>query len=206
MTETGPHTHITITINDRPYHVDRSTMTGAEIKALASIPAENRLFRDVPGPGDDLFIPDDQTIELKSGEQFYDLPRGVHGAPTLLERISTEIAQIDAEFGRCEARPQQDGSVVLIIGPVQLPNGWSTHASRVVIVVPPGYPEQRPQGFYAESELKLAGGTAPKTSSQATIAGEPVTSFCWNPANWDHARDGLWKYAKLMAERFSEAA
>jgi hypothetical protein len=206
MTQAAQKIHITILINDQPYHVDKSAMTGAEIKALASIPPENRLFRELPGPGDDIFIPDDQTVELKSGEKFYDLPRGVHGAPTLLERISAEIAQIEREFGHCEARPQEDGSVMLVIGPVQLPQGWATPTSRIVMVVPPGYPEQRPTGFFAEPGLQLVGGTEPKSSGQTTVAGETATSFCWNPANWDSAKDGLWKYAKLMAERFAEAA
>jgi hypothetical protein len=206
MTETTQQTHITILIDEKPYHVDKRAMTGAEIKALASIPRENRLFREVPGPGDDIFIPDDETVELKSGEQFYDLPRGVHGAPTLQERISSEVAHIEQEFGRCEARPQSDGSVVLAIGPVALPAGWSMQSSRIVIVVPPGYREERPKGFFAEPGLTLAGGGTPNTASQTAVAGEPVTYFCWQPANWDPARDGLWKYTKLMAERFAEAA
>ncbi len=206
MSQATQKTHITILINDQPYHVNKSAMTGAEIKALASIPDENRLFLDVPGGADDIFIPDDQTVELKSGEKFYDMPPGVHGAPTLLERISAEITQIEGEFGRCDARPQPDGSVVLVIGPIHIPHGWSTPASRIVIVVPPGYPEQRPTGFSAEPGLQLVGGAAPKSSGQANLAGEAVTSFCWNPANWDLKKDGLWKYAKLMAERFAEAA
>lgn len=206
MTETTQQLHITIVINERSYHVDKPAMTGLEIKALASIPPENRLFREIPGAGEDVFIPDGDTVILKSGEQFYDLPRGVHGAPSLLDRIGTEVAQLKEEFGHCEARPQPDGTVVLVVGPVELPHGWATSGSRIVIVVPPGYPDQRPTGFFAEPGLRLVDGTAPKCSGETTVAGESVTSFCWNPANWDPSKDGLWKYAKLMAERFAEAA
>jgi Prokaryotic E2 family E/Multiubiquitin len=206
MTEVAHKTHITILVNEKPYHVTSDKMTGAQIKALASVPPENRLFLEVPGPGDDIFIPDGESIELKSGEQFYDLPRGVHGAPTLLDRIAQEVAALEQEFGRCEARPQPDGTIALIIGPVDLPDGWATRASRIVLVVPPGYPDQRPTGFFADQGLTLVGGAAPKCSGQSTAAGEQMTSFCWNPANWDPAKDGLWKYAKLMAERFDEAA
>lgn len=199
-------THITIHINDKPYHVDRSEMTGAEIKALGHIPTENRLFLEVPGPGDDIAIPDDETVRLKSGQKFYDLPVGVHGAPTLAERLGPEVEKLRAEFGTCDVRLQLDGSVVLVIGPVALNSGWGRNESRIFLVVPPGYPDQRPQGFFADSGLTLAGGVAPKCSGPTNLADEPVTSFCWNPQLWDPIKDDLWKYAKLMAERFDEAA
>jgi hypothetical protein len=204
--KTPTKTHITIHINDKPYHVDRSDMTGAEIKTLGGIPPQNRLFREVPGPGDDVAIADDDTVELKSGEKFYDLPVGVHGAPTLAERLEPEVEKIRAEFGACDARPQADGSVVLVIGPVALNSGWGPTESRIFLVVPPGYPDQRPQGFFADGGLTLAGGGQAKCSGQANIAGETATSFCWNPELWDPNKDDLWKYAKLMAERFDEAA
>jgi hypothetical protein len=203
---TKPKTHITIHINDKPYHVDRSELTGAEIKALGNIPPQNRLFREVPGPGDDVAIGDDETVELKSGQKFYDLPVGVHGAPTLAERLEPEVEKIRIEFGACDVRPQPDGSVVLVIGPVPLGSGWGRTESRIFLVVPPGYPEQRPQGFFADGGLTLVGGAQAKCSGQTNIAGEPATSFCWNPQLWDPAKDDLWKYAKLMAERFDEAA
>ena len=203
---TKPKTRITIHINDKPYHVDRSEMTGAEIKALGNVPPQNRLFREVPGQGDDIAIGDGDTIELKSGQKFYDLPVGVHGAPTLAERLEPEIEKLRTEFGGCEVRPQPDGSVVLALGPVALDSGWGQAESRVFLVVPPGYPDQRPQSFFADGGLKLASGSEPKCSGQNTVAGEPATYFCWNPQVWDPSKDDLWKYAKLMAERFDEAA
>jgi hypothetical protein len=203
---TKPKTHITIHINDKPYHVDRSEMTGAEIKALGNIPVQNRLFREVPGQGDDIAIGNGDTVELKSGQKFYDLPVGVHGAPTLAERLEPEVKKIRTEFGSCDVRSQPDGSVVLVIGPVALNSGWGRPESRIFIVVPPGYPEQRPQGFFADGGLTLAGGAQAKGSGQTHVVGEPATSFCWNPQLWDPSKDDLWKYAKLMAERFDEAA
>jgi hypothetical protein len=206
QSKTPSKTRITIHINDKPYHVDQPEMTGAEIKALGNIPPANRLFREVPGHGDDIAIGDSDTVELKSGEKFYDLPVGVHGAPTLVERLASEVEKLSAEFGRCDVRPQPDESVVLVLGPVSLDSGWGRGESRIFLVVPPGYPEQRPQGFFADGGLTLANGAPAQCSGQTNVAGEAVTSFCWNPQLWDPAKDDLWKYAKLMAERFDEAA
>jgi Multiubiquitin/Prokaryotic E2 family E len=199
-------TKITIQINGAPHHVEQSEMSGAELKALGDIPPQNRLFREVPGPGDDVAIGDDETVELKSGYKFYDLPVGVHGAPTLVERLEPEVEKIRAEFDACDVRPQENGSVVLVIGPVALDSGWSRAESRIFLVVPPGYPEQRPEGFHADGGLTLADGATSKCSGQNAVGGESTTFFCWNPELWDPSKDDLWKYAKLMAERFDEAA
>lgn len=206
QSKTPSKTRITIQINAKPYHVEEPEMTGAEIKALGNIPPANRLFREVPGQGDDIAIGDSDTVELKSGYKFYDLPVGVHGAPTLVELLEPEVEKLREEFGTCDVRSQPDGTVVLVLGPVSLNSGWGIGESRIFLVVPPGYPEQRPQGFFADGGLTLAGGAPAKCSGPTNVAGEAVTSFCWNPQLWDPAKDDLWKYAKLMAERFDEAA
>jgi hypothetical protein len=84
MTETsaaaGPKTKkITIHINDKPYHFDGATVSVAEIKQVAGIPAANLLFLEVPGPGDDLPVTGD-VITIKSGQHYYDMPPGNFGA------------------------------------------------------------------------------------------------------------------------------
>lgn len=66
--------HINIWINDQKFVVLKSSMTGREIKTLASIPPENRLFLENSGPKDDTPIGDEEIVKLKSGMRFYDLP------------------------------------------------------------------------------------------------------------------------------------
>jgi hypothetical protein len=79
-TRSKSQTKITIIINQRPFHLDVNEASGRDLKALADIPIGNLLFREVPGPGDDLPISDDEVVELKSGEHFYDMPPGNFGA------------------------------------------------------------------------------------------------------------------------------
>lgn len=69
----------TIFINDVRYQVEESTMTGAELKQLGSIPGGNRLFLEEPGSKPDQPIGDAESVELKPGMKFYDLPPGVVG-------------------------------------------------------------------------------------------------------------------------------
>lgn len=64
----------TIFINDRRYQVEEDVLTGGQIKALDGIPPGNTLFLEVPGPEPDRKIEDAETVELRSGLKFYDLP------------------------------------------------------------------------------------------------------------------------------------
>ena len=50
-------------------------MTGAELKALASISGAFDLFKVVPGHGDDIKIGDTDPVELNNGGHFYSAPR-----------------------------------------------------------------------------------------------------------------------------------
>lgn len=207
MNETAKvRTHVVIFINDTRYEAPKPSMTGAEIKALGGIPAENRLFEEVPGPRDDIPIADSDVVELKNGTRFYDLPRGVHGAPTLEQVLEPEFDKLRGEFENVDVRPQPDGSIHVVVSPVPLPGGWSMSATRILVLIPPGYPDQRPSGFFAEHGLTLSQGTQPKGSGVNQVAGEPWMYFCWHPATWNPTADTLWKYVKLMTERFREVA
>jgi len=75
MTENKNHQPpINIWINDKKFVAPKPTMTGREIKVLAAIPPENRLFLETPGPKEDIPIGDEEIVKLKSGMRFYDLP------------------------------------------------------------------------------------------------------------------------------------
>ena len=54
-----------IFINDTRHVVNDTPMTGAELKALGSIPLQNKLFREARRAGADEEICDDQTVDLK---------------------------------------------------------------------------------------------------------------------------------------------
>jgi hypothetical protein len=207
MTEAAKvRTTVIIFINDQRYEAPGEEMRGADIKALGGVPPQNRLFREVPGPGEDVPISDEETVELKNGDKFYDLPRGVHGAPTLQDILTPDITRLREEFGSVEVVATPDGGLHIVLGSVRLPGGWSKSQTQMLIVVPPGYPEQRPSGFFAENVLTLAQGQQPRGTGINEIAGRPWLYFCWQPEAWNSQRDNLWKYVKLMTERFREVA
>lgn len=69
------HKTINVFVNDEKFRVE-SPRTGEQIATLGGVPAGNQLFLEVPGPGDDVEIARDRTIELRSGMRFYDVPAG----------------------------------------------------------------------------------------------------------------------------------
>ena len=77
----GPTVHtggvrLTIVINNKEYNVDRPSLTGAELKALAGEPPDRVVMRigstpDAEQGGDDgETIQDNQSVNLASGMQF----------------------------------------------------------------------------------------------------------------------------------------
>ena len=71
------HEHdIPIKIDNKPYKAPKTPMTGAELRALAQPPVgpERDLFREVPGPGDDVKVNAADSVDLKPGMHFYSAP------------------------------------------------------------------------------------------------------------------------------------
>lgn len=61
---------------EKDMHKVTSPIPGAELYALAKLPSDYELYLEVPGPGDDELIPNDDTpIEVKPGAHFYGAQR-----------------------------------------------------------------------------------------------------------------------------------
>ena len=58
-----------------------STMTGAQIKALAQKDAQYQLFHEQHGNDPDLLITDDAVVQIRNGQHFYTVPSASLGAP-----------------------------------------------------------------------------------------------------------------------------
>jgi hypothetical protein len=68
-----------IKINKEHYTAPTEEITGSALKALASIPSGNKLFKEEPGKQPDRVIGDAEVVRLHNGDRFYDLPPGVVG-------------------------------------------------------------------------------------------------------------------------------
>jgi hypothetical protein len=195
---------VTNYINDVEYHVTDRKMTGAELKALASIPAGDHLYREVPGPRPDKLIADDEVVHLKENDHFYSIPPGTKGEG-ILPLVQTQIDRVRRDYPELVVNHQPDGSFEMEIPCFELPQGWSKPQTRVMMLVPVGYPDNRPQGPFVDQDLQLASGqNAGGESDPQPINGRTWRSFCWSPNREDLHRDGLWKSLKFQLSRLED--
>ena len=188
---------VSIRINREHFFID-SPILGSELRELGRIPAQNQLFREVPGPGADELIRPEQTYDVKPGTKFYDLPTGTVGAAALEAQLALAAQQLPG----ASVSNQSDGMHALRWR-AQLTAPWSPEEVDLLVLVPPQYPAQAPSGFDAVGQVTLKGANAGGAGAR-TIAGESLTHFCWNPAGAiDYtAEDGIWRFAKFSQSRF----
>jgi len=196
---------IPIFINDTRHFVTDETMTGAELKALGGIPPQNKLFRETRGAGADEEVRDSEPVELKPGDRFYDLPVGVVGTDGLLPSVAAQIERTREDFPDLEVTAQSDGFVRVLVPKLPIGPGWDRPAVRTLVLLPPGFPTAKPNGFEADPALRLADGRAPSQGYGAQqIGSESWGHYCWQPQTWAADRETLWRYIKFIQRRFAE--
>jgi len=71
---------IVVHIDHKPYHAQKTPMTGSELRVLADpdIGPDRDLFLVVPGPGDDDLVENGEQVDLKNGMHFYSAPTTIN--------------------------------------------------------------------------------------------------------------------------------
>jgi len=71
---------IRIFFNDKPVFAPKDTWTGAELREFFEVPPQYQLYKETPGKAHpDILIKPEETIVIKPGDKFYDLPPGTVG-------------------------------------------------------------------------------------------------------------------------------
>jgi len=70
---------ITVHIDRAEFKVTAESMTGAQLRDLPTPPIgpDRDLYLEVPGPGDDELIGDDQVVPLEDGMRLFTAPRAI---------------------------------------------------------------------------------------------------------------------------------
>jgi len=97
-----------------------------------------------------------------------------------------------------------DGTYLVIVRGVSLPDGWSKKTTDVKFVVPVGYPFAKLDCFWADSDLRLATGTVPANTGANAIphVAEPHLWFSWHVGTWNPNVDNLLTYLHVIERRF----
>ncbi|MGI9302024.1 MAG: E2/UBC family protein [Gammaproteobacteria bacterium] len=172
-----PHPKIEVTINNASYVFRRRHQTGQSLKERAGIPSDDVLFLD--GKDDDRVITNDTKIRLEKGQRFHSAPPANYGAPTL------GASDVGSEHFQLVDQPQ--GWTFLILRDFLLPEAFTPNRVRLLVKLPPAFPDAAPDMFWVHPQVKVAAAGAPQGTSM-----EPLLGQAWQRFSW-HLQSGAWR-------------
>ena len=118
--------------------------------------------------------------------------------------LEPELCRLKEHYPEATVSTLSDGVVLVTLGQVTVPHGWSLSAPTLAFVVPAGYPAAQPDCFYVVEVLTLAGGQVPQNSGRQPLGGRDWTWFSWHLQSWRPGRDNLFTYARFVELRMSD--
>ncbi|APR86268.1 Hypothetical protein A7982_11617 [Minicystis rosea] len=170
---------IPIFINGHKYDLTEATQTGAALKRLAGIPLTDVLF--LQQPHEDKVIANETAITLQPGAHLHSQPPADYGRGPA---IDAEALGVASAF---DVLPQPDGWTFVVVHEYALPNGYQPRSVKLLVKLPPLFPEAQPDMFWL--------APAVKTSADAVPAGasiEQALDSSWQRFSW-HLKPGAWK-------------
>jgi Prokaryotic E2 family E len=117
-----------------------------------------------------------------------------------------QFAALLGEFPGAAFAMVPDGSYTVTIPDFPLPNGWSAGTTTVRFIAPVGYPMSRPDCFWSDPALRLAGGGVPQNTGANPMPNgpAPLLWFSWHVSTWSPNADTLRTYVHVINKRFQE--
>jgi hypothetical protein len=165
------------------FTVTQERMTGAELRRLFNVPADDNLFK-AEGPkveGDP--IKDTDVVDLEEGMHFLSVPKDIRGGAAgvqLHPRQQEEVDELAERYGDVELVPE--GADNLLILSVPAPT-WTVNPLQSLVRIPSQYPDQRPDTIFIAADAKPADGRPiPRLMTPA----QPVqlAGRRWNQISW----------------------
>jgi hypothetical protein len=96
--------------------------------------------------------------------------------------------------------------MLVTVPDLPMPPGWNKDRATVHLLLPPGYPTAKPNGFETDTGILLASGQKPTAGyGEHAIDGIAYSHFCWQPGvPWENDPHDLWKRVKFALRRFAE--
>lgn len=195
-----PEHTVHVFINKQKVELPAPTQTGASLKALVGIPLGDVLF--LQQPGDDLVVANDASVTLKNGDHLHSQPPADYGA---LDSIAPDLLQdagLDAT--RATLHPEPGGWSFLVISDYQLPQGYAPDRVRLLVKLPPTFPDAAPDMFWVSPAVRSPNGCLPRATSPERLLGEEWQRFSWHLASgaWTPGVSTLRDFLRCVAARF----
>jgi hypothetical protein len=116
-----------------------------------------------------------------------------------------ELAALVACYPAAAVHERPDHSAIVVVPSLPLGLGWSQPSTEVRFLVPTPYPAAQPDCFYADGQLRLAGGRMPANTALAELDGDQLLWFSWHLTGWHPHRNDLVSYVRFIERRLHDA-
>ena len=135
-------TVLNLTINEKQYEWTQEYITGAEIRKIGNIPAEDEIFLAIKKPWEDEIIPDDKQVNLARPEIEHFYSKSKHFKVELIvngrlkqwaENTITFDQVVVLAFGIYDSNPNRIYTVTYDKGPHENPEGSMVNGNKVYV-------------------------------------------------------------------------
>lgn len=122
--------------------------------------------------------------------------------------VEAQLHEVRERYPAAVAQPLSGGVALVRVPDFPTAPGWSQPSTGVCFLTPAGFPYAQPDCFWADADLRLAGGGMPQNSAINPIAdtGEQGLWFSWHLTQpWNPNRDTLTTWLAVIAQRFRVA-
>ena len=100
---------------------------------------------------------------------------------------------------------EAEGTACVVFSAYPLPRGYSKKASDLLLMLPLSYPNGKPDMFWLEPDVALAGGGVPKSADQIeTHVNRQWRRFSWHVSSWNPATDNLRTFLEFINCRLAK--
>jgi len=198
--------HITILINQVPYHLNTSTITATEIKQLAGADNDYEVWKVVKSPDPEGQLPIDDiqvkgSIGVKSGDKFRVVPPGTFGAVAAMpQQLIDEISLLQLEGHEIDVH-EDSGLFMLIMKAYPLPRGYNKATTKLLLKIPFSYPNGNFDMFWTDPDLRLQESNGQANTSIETLLGVQWLRFSWHPQKWCPGVDNIFTFLEFVNRR-----
>jgi len=120
--------------------------------------------------------------------------------------LQQQFEILRASLPDASLQPLPDGSHLVSIPNIQLPNGWTKSSTEIKFIAPVGYPLACPDCFWSDFDLRLPNGSPPQNTGATPIP--YITSnhlwFSWHLSSWNPNCDNLLTYLNVIKRRLHD--
>ena len=188
------HHKTVVFINRGKFELADPVQTGRSLKELAKIPLDDVLF--LQRPHADEVIANDAHVTLKDGDHLHSQPPANYGKGVV---DATELGV----GGKFDVLAQADEWTFVVVHDFEIPPPYEPRRARLLLKLPPLFPEAQPDMFWLSPAIRLPGGGAPKGTGLEAVLAENWQRFSWHllPGAWKPGQSGLRDFMRCIRSR-----